>query len=507
MQVKNEKIFGSWIIGLGLIGIMSCTSSPNATPVSRIGLFRDKYAQAAYEIDTLISHSPFNMAYWGIKIIKANSGDVIYERNAEKMFMPASNMKLYTTSAALCRLGPDYTYKTTFWTDGELNEKGILSGNLYLRGSGDPTWSWRFYDHNYDSLFVSFADSLKAHGITEITGAIVGDDNVFDDDPLGYGWSWDDEPYYYGAQLSGLSYNENYIDYQIFPGAVDSVVTLIPYPDTDYLKVKNELVTVDSDSVTKYDLGRERARNNGWFKGVWSVADSMGWDAITIENPTLFTVVVLKQYLQRNGVQVHGDPRDVDNWPGQVDYNRYQPIFTHTSPPLYDIVYHVNKPSQNFIAETLQKTLGAEFGEAGSNREGIKVEMALFDSLGVDTRNLTIRDGSGLSRLDLVSPNTTTSLLNMMWNHGDRDYLLESLPQSGVDGTIKNRMLGTLAEGRVRAKTGYVSYVRSLSGYLWTKKNEEPLIFSLMVNHYTVPTSLANQIQDQICTILVGLDQ
>lgn len=488
------------------LGIAACTHSPNSTPVKKIGLLRNQYEEAAFQIDTMLNNAPFDMAHWGVKIIRANTGDVIYERNAHKMFMPASNMKLYTTSAALCLLGPDFTYHTTFWTDGTIDANGVLNGNVYVRGSGDPTWSWRFYDDNYDSLFIRFADSIKAHGISEINGSIVGDDNVFDDIPLGYSWSWDDEAYYYGAQISGLSFNENYIDYRLTPGRIGENAKISPYPNTDYVTVRNDLITAPVDSATDFENGRERAQNNGWFTGTISAADSARWDAITVENPTLFTVYVLKQFLQKNGVEVTGDPIDVDDWTAQVDYEQYQPIFTHTSQPLWEIIAKVNKPSQNFIAETLQKTLGATFRNEGSSKAGIKVQMALYDSLGMDTRNLTIRDGSGLSRLDLVSPNTTESLLRMMWAQPDREIFIASLPISGVDGTIEKRMLGTIAEGRVHAKTGYVSYVRSLSGYLWTLK-EEPIIFTLMVNHYTVPTVLANKLQDRICTVLVGMDQ
>jgi len=488
-----------------VLGMLSCSQSPNSTPVKKIGFLRDQYAEAAFQIDTLLNKSPFEMAHWGVKIIRANTGEVIYERNAKKMFMPASNMKLYSTSAALCLLGPDFTYRTTFWTDGTIDETGVLTGNIYIQGSGDPTWSWRFYDNNYDSLFIRFADSIKAQGITKINGSIVGDDNVFDDIPLGYSWSWDDEPYYYGAQISGLSFNENYIDYRLTPGKIGENARIDPYPNTDFVKVQNDLLTAPIDSVTDFENGRKRGQNSGWFTGRISAADSARWDAITVENPTLFTGYVLKQFLERQGIEVTGEPIDGDDWTAQVDYERYQPIFTHTSQPLSEIIAKVNKPSQNFIAETLQKTLGAILGDDGSSKSGIKVQMALYDSLGMDTRNLTIRDGSGLSRLDLVSPNTTASLLQMMWNHPDRDIFITSLPISGVDGTIEKRMVGTIAEGRVHAKTGYVSYVRSLSGYLWTLGGE-PIIFTLMVNHYTVPTSLANKIQDTICTILVGMD-
>ncbi|MCF7841218.1 MAG: D-alanyl-D-alanine carboxypeptidase/D-alanyl-D-alanine-endopeptidase [Lentisphaeria bacterium] len=504
--MSNERLFRGFVI-MGLVIVLgACSYTHNATPVKKVKLLRNQYEEAAYQIDTLLNNSPFDMAYWGVKVVRATTGEVIYERNAGKMFMPASNMKLYTTAAALCMLGPEYTYETTFWTDGKIDEQGVLNGNLFVQGSADPTWSWRFHDDNYDSLFIRFADSLKARGIKKINGAIVGDDNIFEDEPLGYGWSWDDEPYYYGAQISGLSFNENYIDHKIVPSKIGEPVEIIPYPDTDYLTVEDSLITVGPDSATKYNNWRKRAKNEGWYKGVWSQADSVGWDALTVENPTLFTVYVLKQYLERNGIEVGGEPVDVDDWMATPDYGRYQPLFTHNSHPMWDIIEKVNKPSQNFIAETLQRTLGAEFGEKGTDREGIKVQMALYDSLGMDTRNLTIRDGSGLSRLDLVSPNTTVSLLQMMWDHPDRDLFIVSLPQAGVDGTTENRMKGMAAAGRVRAKTGYISYVRSLSGYLWTMQ-EEPVIFSLMVNHYTVPTSWANYLQDRICNILVTMDE
>jgi len=170
-----------------------------------------------------------------------------------------------------------------------------------------------------------------------------------------------------------------------------------------------------------------------------------------------------------------------------------------------DIIAKVNRPSQNFIAETLQKTLGAEFGKEGSSREGRKVQMALFDSLGMDTRNLKIRDGSGLSRHDLVSPNTSASLLQMIWAHPYRSYFIESLPLSGLTGTIRKRMIGTEAEQNVRAKTGTIGYVSSLSGYTWTQSGE-PIIFSIMANHFTIPTSQVRSIQDQIATILSEME-
>jgi len=490
-----------------LIMIGCSTRSQDSTPLPTLSLLRNAQQQVAYEIDTLLNHAPTEMGWWGVKIQYANTGEVIYERNPGKMFMPASNQKMYTTAAALCLLGPQYRYATDFVSTGEIDANGILQGDLIIKGSGDPSWSWRFYDKNYDSVMVQFVDSLKLLGIAAIAGDIIGDDDIFDDEPLGSGWSWDDETYYYAAQISGLSYSENYIDFTLKPDTLNigQPVILEPHPKTSYLKLRNDLITVVSDTATSWTFDRERQSNNAWFEGEYRVERGERESTITIHNPTLFTVHVLKERLEEAGITVTGQPVDADDPDTQIDYSMTHKLFTFYSHPMSDIISKVNRPSQNLIAEMLQKTLGAEFGEEGSSREGRHVQMALYDSLGMDTRNLQLRDGSGLSRHNLVSPNTSASLLQMMWDHPYRTYYIESFPLSGVTGTIRSRTQGSSAEGNVRAKTGYIGYVRSLSGYTWTRSGE-PIIFTIMVNHYTIPTWKVNNIQDVIVAKLSDLD-
>ncbi len=504
---RNGRGLSRAVLLGGLLLLQACViiERPHITPVKRSALFRTKAERAAWQIDSLLDAGPTRMAYWGVKIMFAEDETLLYSRNADRMFMPASNMKLYTTSAALTLLGPQYRYETGFYTQGQLDGEGVLHGDLIVRGSGDPTWSWRFFDDNYDSLYLTFVDTLREHGIQRIDGRIIGDDNVFDDEPYGYGWAWDDEPYYYAAQLSGLSYNENYIDYKIIPDSIPgNPVYIEGYPDTDYLHVTNEMISVESDTSTEWESGRRRAANEGYFRGEYRISKGEGEDAITVENPTLFTVHVLREYLVRSGLEVTGDAMDADDLEDSLDYDSLEQVFSYRSHPLSDIISKVNKPSQNFIAETLQRTLGHEYGSEGSSREGRRIQMWLYDSLGMDTRDLQIRDGSGLSRHDLVSPNTTTSLLKMMWDHPYRPYFIESLPLAATSGTIRKRMQNTPAAGNVRAKTGYVGYVRSLSGYTWTRSGV-PIIFSLMINHYTIPTSIVNHMQDEICAILSQL--
>jgi serine-type D-Ala-D-Ala carboxypeptidase/endopeptidase (penicillin-binding protein 4) len=497
----------SFLLLLSVV-IVSCTTHPhNATPLPKHQFMRSAQQQAAYKIDTLLNHAPTDMGWWGVKVQYANTGEVFYERNAGKMFMPASNEKMYTTAAALCLLGPQYRYATDFVTNGEVDKNGVLDGDLIIKGSGDPSWSWRFYDKNYDSVMVNFIDSLKIQGIRQINGDIIGDDNIFDDQPLGYGWSWDDETYYYGAQISGLTYSENYIDYILTPDSVTmgNPVIIEPHPQTSYLNLRNDLVTVSSDTATKWTYDRERGTNNAWFEGDYRIQKGETEETITIHNPTLFTVHVLKERLQDAGIKVTGSPVDGDDLVDSLDYAELHKIFTYYSHPMSDIISKVNRPSQNLIAEILQKTMGAEYGEEGSSREGRKVQMMFFDSLGMNIENLRLRDGSGLSRHNLVSPNTTVSLLEMMWAHPYRSYFMESLPLSGLTGTIRRRMIGTDAEQNVRAKTGTIGYVSSLSGYTWTNSGE-PIMFSIMANHFTIPTYQVRGIQDQIANILSEME-
>ncbi len=494
---------------LFLIGIvlLSCTTSPhNATPLPKHQFMRSAHQQVAFEIDTLLNHASTDMGWWGVKIQYANTGDVIYERNSDRMFTPASNMKMYTTAAALCLLGPQYRYATDFVTNGTI-ENGVLNGDLIIRGSGDPTWSRRFYDENYDSVMVCFVDSLKSKGITKINGNIIGDDNVFDDVLLGNGWSWNYEHHWFAAQISGLSYSENIIDFTLSPDSnnIGGPVNIEFHPQTTYLDLRNDLITVSIDGTSGWRHGRIRETNKGWFEGEYAIGNGTRQDDLSIHNPTLFTVFALKQHLIDKGVSVVGEPVDIDDLTNPIDYEQTTTLFTYFSHPMSSIIKGVNRRSINFIAEQVHKTLGKEFGDAGSAYEGQKVQLALFDSLGMDTKNLRISDGSGLSHHNLVSPNNTTSLLQLMWDHPYRSYYLESFSLAGSSGATRKRLLGTSAEGNVRTKTGTISKVRTLSGYTWTQSGE-PIIFSLLVNHHVVPNSQINQLQDQIVVILADMD-
>jgi serine-type D-Ala-D-Ala carboxypeptidase/endopeptidase (penicillin-binding protein 4) len=500
----NSRIILISIIAIVLINCS--TNTPSSTSVPKQKVFRNAQQEAAYKIDALLNSAPVEMGWWGVKVQYANTDEVIYERNAARMFVPASNMKMYTTAAALCLLGPQYRYETDFVTNGTI-DKGVLNGDLIIRGSGDPTWSRRFYDENYDSVMVRFVDSLKAKEITRINGDIIGDDNVFDDVPLGDGWSWGYEHHWYAAQISGLSYSENIIDFTLTPDVnnIGSPVNIEFHPQTTYLNLRNDLITARNKTTGGWTHGRIRETNNGWFEGEYSISSGTQEEDLSIHNPTLFTVFELKEHLIDKGIGVVGEPVDIDDLSDPIDYEQTKTLFTYISHPMSTIIKGVNRRSINFIAEQVHKTLGKEFGVEGSAKEGGKVQIALFDSLRMDTRNLRIRDGSGLSHQNLVSPNNTTSLLEMMWDHPYRSYYLESFSLGGVSGATRKRFRRTSAEGNVRTKTGTIAKVRTLSGYTWTQSGE-PIIFSILVNHHVVPNSQIERIQDQIVVILSDME-
>ena len=313
-------------------------------------------------INAVLDSTAFENAFWAVKIIDLASGETVYERNAKKSFIPASNTKLYTTAAALDLLGPDYRYRTGLYIDGEIDEEGALQGNLIVRGSGDPVIGGRFNEGDLTQVFRAWADSLQAAGITRIEGDIVGDDDVFDDLPLGYGWSWDDETYWYAAEISGLSFNDNNVDFAIEGQDVGAPAQVRWEPfGTDYIQVVNATQTIHPDSSIDEGYARERGTNTIHLSSLVP-SGRTDTESLTIANPTRFFAYVLRESLLRSGLPVAGRPVDVDEMPIKPDYENgeLRRIAVHTSPPLAEIAAVVNQQSQNFYAEALVKTLGAE---------------------------------------------------------------------------------------------------------------------------------------------------
>ncbi len=497
-------------VALALL-LMLCQAAAAQPAVSSTDLQRD--------IDRVLDADEFSGAFWGVRVIDLTTGDVLYARNDEKSFVPASNVKLYTTSAALDQLGWMYRYRTRLYVDGPV-ESGVLRGNLIVRGAADPTIGTHYeasegdWEADVDAtrLFRDWADSLRAAGITRIEGDVIGDDDVIDDVPLGTNWSWDDETFYYSAQLSGLPFNDNVIHMYVTGTRRGAPANIRWYPyDTDYVEVINRSETIHPDSSG--EEGYRRIRGTNTIEVTTRVPEGdEEIEEITVENPTEFFVHVLRESLHRSGISVSGDAVDVDELSIKPDYSEphVRRVAYHESPTLAEIVALINKPSQNLFAELLLKKLGAEFRtrdedlDPGSAEMGVAAAFETFVRADIDTSTIRLVDGSGLSRLNLVTPEMTTRLLSYMWHHEDRNVhraFVNSLPLAGEQGTLRNRFRQGPAYGNLRAKTGTLTSVSSLSGYVHLD-GPRPLAFSMMSNHYTTRTGDIRDAQDAVVEIL-----
>jgi len=459
-------------------------------------------APLAAALDSLFSDTALAHAHWGVEVRSGRTGEVLYRRNAERMFVPASNMKIITGAAVLEALGPEYRYRTAVEAAGSVSG-GVLLGSLVVRGSGDPTLSARF-GGDARAVFRAWADSLKARGITRVTGSVVGVDDVFDDVALGRGWPWDDLEAYYSAEVGGLLYNEGVIDVRVSPGARPGEpgrVDLVPA--TAYVPVENRTTTGAPGSRPTLRLSRAAAGPGVVVQGSLP-ADTAGiTESIAIRDNTLYFATVLREVLGEAGVRVEGAAVDADALPGGGAALAATPLFTHASPPMREVLAAFLKPSQNQIGEILLKTLGRELRGEGSARAGVSAVDSLVRLWGVEPRGLRQADGSGLSRYNLVTPAALISILAHMDRSPHREVWLAALPVGGVDGTLRSRFRGTPAEGRVRAKTGTLSGVRSLSGY--APAAGETVLFSMMVNHHVLSARDADRVIDAaVLRILSG---
>jgi len=496
---------GSTVLVVMVLFALSCGS-----PSFRRGLPTDPLTRLQGQLEMLFADPAFSNAFWGVLIQSAETGEIIFSHNQDKSFVPASNMKLFTTAVALMKLSPEFCYTTKLYGLGEVDDEGTLRGPLVIEGSGDPTISGRFHQGMITATFQAWAESLSSWGVRVIAGDIIGDDDVFDDQYMGWGWSWDYQTEWYAAQISGLSFNDNCVDISIRPGEhVGDLARMDLRPATSYITVNNALRTCQHLWEGQWEIHRHPESNLVDLVGCIALEDQgyEGW--FTVHNPTLFTVTVFKEVLSARGIQVTGQAVDIDDMDkaSLAGYKEiWSPLAVHTSPPLGEIIKVINKRSQNYYAEQLLKTLGVVFQGQGSFSSGVQVVKESLSELGISPSQFVMVDGSGLSRHNFITPRQLVTLLGHMIRHRYFSYFWDSLPIAGLDGTIGLRMRRTAAQEKVWAKTGYVDRVRALSGYV-SSLDGEMFIFSMMVNNYTAPTSLAEDVQDRACQLLASFSR
>jgi D-alanyl-D-alanine carboxypeptidase/D-alanyl-D-alanine-endopeptidase (penicillin-binding protein 4) len=461
------------------------------------------------ELDTIFNDPVLARGLIGVRIDSLTTGATIYRRDDEKLVMPASNMKIVTMAAAAEKLGWAYTYKTHLDAIGPI-ANGVLRGDLVITGGGDPTIVSN--DGGPAPLFTEWAAALRKAGINRVDGRIVGDDSFFDDDAIGMGWSWDDLVFGYSTGVSGLSYNENQVTARISPGAAvgaPATVTLTP-ARSHGLALVNRVTTgarpadaPANDPRLRASVSWDRApgSNDLIVTGTIPVGANPVSQDIAIENGTQFFVTALRDALIDEGIPVSGDAVDAD---GTIEpsMGARANVATRTSPPLSIIGAYFMKVSQNFVAETLFKTIGAAVKGQGSAAAGRTAVQETLTSWGVPADAIVMRDGSGLSRYNYVTSSAIVTMLTRMWkNEALRGPFAATLPVAAHDGTLSNRMKNTWLDAHVQAKTGTISNARSLSGYLETKSGER-IVFSIIGNHFTVPSARIDAIAEKALALV-----
>ena len=472
---------------------VATASAPTPVRVDEIALLRRS-------IDSAVSAPEYANAQWGVLIIDATTRDTLYSRNALKLFLPASNMKIVTGASALALLGPDYQYRTTFATRGVVRS-GVLHGDLVVIGRGDPTVS----DHmRKDAMSVlrDAADSLLAHGIKRIDGRLIAGGDAFPGPVLGFGWDWDDLDYSYGAGVDELLFNEGFTRVVVHggPRAGRPVTTTIG-PTMTAPRVRIAATTVakpaegDTTKATEIVARYDSTTGGILVEGTIAAGDST-IEEVAHRVPNAAYLDALAEALAARSIRVGRARMDTTA--------RLDTMFTLVSLPLRDILPALEKPSQNQIAEALLKTLGLEKTGVGSADSGRTVVERQLASWGARDGGYVIRDGSGLSRHDYLSPETIVRVLDTIRTDSAFKVFYDALPIAGVDGTISDRMKGTAAQGNVHAKTGYVDRARSLSGYA-TSADGHLLIFSALCNNWTVPVRQVELVQNMIAARLAGM--
>lgn len=472
------------LIILFSIFVSGCTGVASLLPPN------DPLERLKYDIDTVLLDSIFIPSRASIKVVSLETHETLYERDAKLLFRPASNIKLLTSAAGIHYLGPGFLFKTSVHADS-ISPDGILTGDIYLKGSGDPDLRTSHLD--------SLARILRASGLNSITGDVVGDVSYFDDLYWGNGWMWDDEPGSDEMFITPLSVNSNCVKVRVEPGiwAGDSALVSIE-PQTEYVMPINFAKTVTDTIVQPLKVTRlfKQRSNIIIVEGEILAGSTPREEQLSVWKPELYAVQLFKEALMRSGVPVRGRARI-----GTVSAHASE--LTHHERRFDSIVVNLNKVSDNLSAENTLKTLAAvKRGIPGKAVNGIYVVNEFLSTLGIDTTAYLMADGSGVSHYNLLTTEMLIQLLAAVYNRPDLFPLFyESLPIAGVDGTIRGRMKAMAAEGNVRAKTGTISGVSSLSGYVKSRENEM-LAFSIMMQNFIKPNRLYREAQDRIANLL-----
>jgi len=465
-------------------------------------------ARFAARVESLLGAAPVDKGEWGLLVVDAETGATLYEKNANDYFLPASNMKLLTTALALDTLGPEYKFRTTVETNGTLGPDGKLSGDLILVGRGDPNLSNRKFPYETKEEFegppekalAELADAIAARGVKEITGDVAGDDSYFPRERYPDGWEIDDMVWEYGAAISAIIVNDNTVTLTLTPANAGGTVAAVVEPATREFVVKNEVITIGAKEKPDLRLTRDPGGDNVVVSGVMPAGSAPRKLVLAIQEPALQAANLLAQLLKDRGIRIDGGVR-AQHEPDPGEAARTV-LAEHLSVPLKDSVKLVNKISQNLHTEVLLRTAARQQGRWATPEDLQKFPASFYAKAGIAEGDVIQTDGSGLSRHDLVTPRAFVALLGYAQKQPWFPAFLASLPVAGADGTLNERMKEPPLAGKIHAKTGSVTHVRTLSGYAETPGGRK-LIFSFLSNNQGAKNHEVHTAIDGVCLAMV----
>jgi D-alanyl-D-alanine carboxypeptidase/D-alanyl-D-alanine-endopeptidase (penicillin-binding protein 4) len=499
----------------------------------------------AEKIASLLTQPDLERGFWGVQVVSldnpqddkpknARTGPaqkILYSLNADKLFVPASNTKLFTTVSALALVGPDYRFHTTVEANAPLDKYGRIDGDVILVGRGDPNLSGRTLPYAVKTeraqsstiALENLADQLVKAGVKYIDGDVVADDSFYVNEPYGVGWSQDDLQWGFGAAVSALTINDNLISLNILPGERPgdrAFVTLDP--PTAYYKVENRILTVATGGAHKIGVHRDQGSRTVTVWGTVTVNDGPDREDLAAEDPASFAAQLFYEILVRHGIVVYGHTRVqrtdsfsvvTENVPAAAltplqsllpaATNRASLVLaSYDSAPFIEDLRVVNKTSQNLHAELALRLIGKTGGGIGNSETGLRVEENVLTQAGLTPDEYDLHDGCGLSRENLVSPAAQVKLLQFAAAQPWAARFQDTLPVAGVDGSLADRWKGSDVVGHVRAKTGTMDHVNALSGYATTLSGRN-LAFSIMVNNHALKNGRVREVIDQIVEAMV----
>jgi D-alanyl-D-alanine carboxypeptidase/D-alanyl-D-alanine-endopeptidase (penicillin-binding protein 4) len=499
----------------------------------------------AERIASLLAQPELARSDWGIQVVSLDNPPddkrkesarrpaqkILYSLNADKLFVPASNAKLFTTVSALALVGPDYRFHTTVEANAPLDKYGRIDGDVVLVGRGDPNLSGRTLPYALKTerslsstiALETLADQLVKAGVKYIDGDVVADDSFYVNEPYGVGWSQDDLQWGFGAPVSALTINDNLIFLNVLPGERPgdrAFVTLDP--PTAYYKIENRILTVATGGAHKIGVHRDQGSRTVTVWGTVTVNDALDRQELAAEDPASYAAQLFYEILMRHGIVIYGHTRAqrtdaatvvTENVPAAAllplqsllpaATNRASLVLaSYDSLPFIEDLRVINKTSQNLHAEMALRLIGKNGGGTGNTETGLKVEQNVLSQAGLDPEEYDLHDGCGLSREDLVSPAALVKLLQFAAAQPWAAKFQDTLPIAGVDGSLADRWKGSDVIGHVHAKTGTMDHVNALSGYALTLSGRN-LAFSIMVNNHALKNGRVREVIDQIVEAMV----